>query len=147
MNFKSDVTMTGHLSIKKYNDKQELVEEVNVPNLVVTVGKNHIAKRITSDAEVKMSHMAIGSGTAVVLGTQTTLTTETGRVALSSSTTANSSISYSALFGATVGTGNVQEAALFNAASAGTMLCRTTFPVIIKGASDTIAISWTVTVG
>jgi len=29
----------------------------------------------------------------------------------------------------------------------GTMLCRTTFPVITKSSSETIAISWVVTVG
>lgn len=139
--------MTGHLSIKKYNDNQELVEEVNVPNLVVIVGKDHIAKRMTNDAEVKMSHMAIGSANTLVLGSQTTLTTETARVGLSNITVGTSSVSYAGLFGAGVGTGNLQEAAIFNASSAGTMLCRTTFPVIVKSSSDIIAISWTVTVG
>jgi hypothetical protein len=40
----------------------------------------------------------------------------------------------------------VVEAAIFNAASAGTMLCRTTFAVVNKGANDGMSITWTITV-
>jgi hypothetical protein len=40
----------------------------------------------------------------------------------------------------------VTEAGLFSAVSAGTLLCRTVFSVINKGAADTLGITWTVTV-
>ena len=43
-------------------------------------------------------------------------------------------------------TGAVTEAGIFNAATSGTMLCRTTFDVINKGASDTMSVTWTITV-
>jgi hypothetical protein len=45
-----------------------------------------------------------------------------------------------------VGTGAISEAGIFNASSGGTMLCRTVFPVVNKQASDTIAITWTITI-
>lgn len=47
----SDVKVTGKVSIKKYNAKQELVKTVEVPNLVVTVGKEYIASRLIGTTE------------------------------------------------------------------------------------------------
>jgi hypothetical protein len=55
-------------------------------------------------------------------------------------------VAYVATFPAGTGTGAVTEAGLFNASSAGTLLCRTVFSVINKGAADTLGITWTVTV-
>jgi hypothetical protein len=40
----------------------------------------------------------------------------------------------------------VTEAGILNANSAGTLLCRTVFAVVNKGADDAMAITWTVTV-
>ena len=42
------IKLTGRLSIKKYNDKDELIFETEVPNLVVTAGKEYIAGRLIS---------------------------------------------------------------------------------------------------
>jgi len=50
------------------------------------------------------------------------------------------------LFGAGEGTGSITEAGIFNASSSGTLLCRTVFSVVNKGASDSMTITWTVTV-
>ena len=55
-------------------------------------------------------------------------------------------ITYTATFPAGTGTGAITEAAVLNASSSGTMLCRTTFPVVNKAAGDTIAVTWVVTV-
>lgn len=139
--------MTGHLTVKKFDDQDNLVQEVHVPNLIVTIGKEHIAQRIITNAETIMSHMAIGDGVTAPALANSALVNELGRQALSASTASGVNITYTASFGVGVGTGNITEAAIFNAASSGDMLCRTTFPVIVKGASETIAISWTVTVG
>lgn len=56
------------------------------------------------------------------------------------------SAQYVATFGPGVGTAAITEAGIFNAASAGTMLARTAFPVINKGALDTLTLTWKVTV-
>lgn len=139
--------MTGELSIQKFDEKNNLVEQINVPNLVVTAGKEHIAQRIAGNSETIMSHMAIGQGVSTPALTNSALNNELAREALLLTTVTSTDITYTATFGAGVGTGNITEAGIFNAASAGDMLCRTTFPVIAKTASDTIAISWTITVG
>lgn len=147
MNFHSKIKITGELSIQKFDEKNNLVEQVNVPNLVVTTGKEHIAQRIAGNSETIMSHMAIGQGVATPALTNVALVNELAREALVLTTVTSTDITYTATFGAGVGTGSITEAGIFNAASAGDMLCRTTFPAIAKTASDTIAISWTITVG
>lgn len=136
----------GSVRLVLYSPAGEEKAAVEVPNLVVTAGRNFIASRMVGTSDAAMSHMAIGSGTAAPALGNTTLGTELGRVALTSATLTGSSITYVATFGPGVGTGAITEAGLFNAASAGTMLCRTTFAVINKGAGDTLGLTWTVTV-
>ena len=147
MHLQSDIKMTGHLTIKKFNSENKLVEEVEVTNLVVTAGKQHIANRLTSNSPTIMSHMAIGSTSTATALTNTALLYELAREALTTTTLSGVNITYVGVFGPGVGTGNIVEAGIFNDGTAGTMLCRTTFPVITKLSTDTIAISWTVSVG
>ena len=140
------IKMTGELRLTITNPEGNVTQEVVVPNLVVTVGKNFIASRIKDATATAMSHMAIGSGTTAAAAGDTTLGTELGRVALTSTTVTANAVAYVATFPAGTGTGAITEAGLFNASSAGTMLCRTVFSVINKGAADTLGITWTVTV-
>jgi hypothetical protein len=93
-----------------------------------------------------MSHMAIGSGTNDPVIGDNVLGTELGRVGLTSSGASGAVVTYVASFGVGVGTGAVTEAGIFNASSAGTMLCRTEFAVVNKGADDSLSITWTITV-
>lgn len=146
MNLNEAQVMKGSLSIVKTNSLGEIVEQIFVPNLVVTAGKGFIASRMVGVASAVMSHMALGSTSTAPVVADVALGTELGRVALSGSSSSGSVVTYSATFPAGTGTGAIQEAGIFNAASAGTVLCRTTFAVVNKGASDTIAITWTVTV-
>jgi hypothetical protein len=139
------VKATGALQIKLYGPDGKLKQEQNVKNLVVTTGKGFIAGRMVG-TPTAMSHMAIGSGTVDPAVGDTTLGTELGRVALTSSAAAGAVVTYVASFGAGVGTGAVTEAGIFNASSAGTLLCRTEFAVVNKGADDSLSITWTVTV-
>jgi len=132
--------LTGKLTIA-IND--EIVQEV--PNLVVTAGKNYVADRIKNNSTV-MSHMAIGTGTAAAAAGNTALGSEQARTALTSSTVTDNEIVYVDTFAAGTGTGAITEAGIFNASSGGTMLCRTVFSVVNKGASDSMTITWTVTV-
>jgi len=139
--------MSGRLIIKKFNEKQELIYQTEVENLVVTAGKNFIASRIVSDSADIMDYMAIGDDATVSALPQTSLGNQRARVATSTASAVDNNITFTASFGAGVGTGSIQEAGIFNASSSGTMLCRTTFPVITKTSGETIAISWVVSVG
>jgi len=139
------VKATGALQIKLYGPDGKLKQEQNVKNLVVTSGKGYIAGRMVG-TPTAMSHMAIGSGTVNPDPADNTLGTELGRVGLTSSGASGAVVTYVASFGAGTGTGAVTEAGIFNASSAGTLLCRTEFAVVNKGADDSLSITWTVTV-
>lgn len=140
------IKVTGELKITVTNPEGNVKQEVVVPNLVVTTGKNLIASRLKDTTDAAMSHMAIGTGSTAAAAGNTALGSEAGRVALTSTTVTTNSVAYVASFGAGTGTGAITEAGLLNASSGGTLLCRTVFSVINKGAADTLGITWTVTV-
>jgi len=135
-----DLKMTGAVSIALNG---EVVREI--PNLVVTAGKNWVADRM-NDANTVMTHMAVGTGTTAAAAGQTTLVSEAARGALTSTTVTNNAIAYVETFAAGTGTGALTEAGIFDAASGGDMLCRTVFSVVNKGSSDSMTITWTITV-
>jgi hypothetical protein len=135
----------GELSIKLFGPDGKLKAEQNVPNLVVTTGKTFIAARMVG-TPTAMSHMAIGSGTTDPAVGDTALQTELGRVSLTSSASSGAVVTYVASFGAGTGTGAVTEAGILNASSGGTLLCRTEFATVNKGADDSMSITWTITV-
>jgi hypothetical protein len=146
MMLKDQLVVTGALKIVLADAEGNIKEDIEVKNLVVTVGKNFIASRMIGTTDNIMSHMAIGTGSTAAAVGNTALVTEVGRVALSSNVRTTNSIAYVATFPPGTGTGAITEAGLFNAASAGTLLCRSVFGVITKGAADTLGITWTVTV-
>ena len=140
-NINDALKMKGRLQIH-VND--ELVQEVD--NLVVTAGKGYVASRMKDTTATAMSHMAIGSGSTAAAASDTALGNELGRVALTSTTVSGAVVTYVASFPAGTGTGAVTEAGILNASSSGTLLCRTVFSVVNKGASDSMTVTWTVTV-
>lgn len=141
-----DVTLTGKLKITLTDEHGNVKQEEEIKNLVVTTGKNFIAARMKDAVASVMSHMAIGTGTTAAAAGDTALETEAGRVALTSTTVTGNAVAYVATFPAGTGTGAITEAGLLNAGTGGTLLCRTVFPVITKGAADTLGITWTVSV-
>tara|TARA_B100001248_G_C27380390_1_gene456623 strand:+ start:977 stop:1408 length:432 start_codon:yes stop_codon:yes gene_type:complete len=140
-NVNDQLKMKGKLQIR-LND--ELVQEID--NIVVTAGKGYVASRMKDATATAMSHMGIGSGSTAADAADTALGTQLGRVALTSTNVSGAVVTYVASFAAGTGTGAVTEAGIFNASSGGTMLCRTVFSVVNKGASDSMTVTWTVTV-
>lgn len=143
------IKATGKLSVVLFDEQGNIKQEQFIPNLVVTVGKNWVAGRMKdTGVPAQMSHMAVGAGAVAPVVGDTTLGSELGRVALTTAggTVSNNEVTYTATFPAGTGTGAITEAAILNAASAGTMLCRTTFAVVNKGANDTVAVSWKITI-
>jgi len=135
-------------------DQDGNVKEQQSANLVVNTGLRFIAEsmlKTTTDTPARMTHMAVGSGTNNADALNTALQNQLARVSLDSSASVttnvtNDAVQYISTFAAGVGTGAVTEAGLFNDPTAGTMLCRTVFPVINKGALDTLVITWKVTI-
>jgi hypothetical protein len=139
------VKVTGALSIRLYRADGTLKDSRDIPNLVVTTGKQFIASRMAANTTT-MSHLAVGSGTTAPTVGDTTLQSELGRGSIVSATTALAVTTYVGTVPAGVGTGAVTEAGIFNAASAGTMLCRTVFAVVNKDVSDTMSVTWLITI-
>ena len=139
--------VTGSVNVVIHDESGKQKENFTIPNLVVTTGLAYIASRMKDATATAMTHMTVGTGNTAAAAGNTALETQLGsRVALTSTTVTSNSIAYVASFGAGVATGALTEAGIFNASTSGTMLCRTVFAVINKGASDTMTITWTITI-
>lgn len=141
--------ITGAVTLKLLDKEGNVLESREIPNLVVTTGKTFIAAsmlKTSANTPIAMTHMAVGTNNTAPAAANTALGAEAGRVALSSATSSANVVTYTATFPAGTGTGALVEAGIFNDASAGTLLCRTTFAVVNKGAADAMSITWAITV-
>jgi hypothetical protein len=144
--FTETLSIKGKLHIALFNEDGGMKEERFLENLVTTAGKTAIASRLDGTTTAVMSHMAVGTGTTAANIADTTLVTEIDRNALDSSTPSTNTEIYVCTWAAGDGTGALTEAGVLNASSSGTLLCRTVFSVINKGASDSLVITWTITI-
>ena len=142
-NVNEQLEMKGHLKIELNG---EVVRDID--NLVVTAGKGFVASRMIGTSAGVMTHMAVGTGTTDPAAGDTALETQVGsrKAYTTSASVSGAVVTYVCAFSAGEGTGALTEAGIFNASSSGTMLCRTEFSVVNKGASDSMTITWTVTV-
>jgi hypothetical protein len=147
------LTAKGKLHIIVTDEHGNVKVDREENNLVVNAGKAFITSRLLGTSSAIMSHMEVGTSNTAASGAQTALITpvSASRTALTSSTqqtitTTNDSVQYVCSFGAGVGTGALTEAGIFNNPTTGTMLCRTVFATVTKGASDVMTITWTVTI-
>jgi len=137
-----DLKITGSLTIEKNG---EVVQKVK--NLVVTTGKAWVIQRMANTSQGVMSHMELGTGTnAAAAGDSALQSAISGSRTALSTTASGTSITFTTTFAAGTGTGAVTEAGIFDAATSGDMLARTKFAVVNKGASDSMTITWTVTI-
>lgn len=143
-----NLKVTGQVSISLYDQNGNLKDGREVNNLVVTTGRGFIASRMVTGGASVMSHMALGSGSTAPAAGDTALESLLGvrEILDSSSTPASGVVLYSSSFEGGDATGAVSEAGIFNAASGGTMLCRTTFDTINKSATDTLSVTWSITI-
>ena len=145
--FKNDETKaTGKLTVEIKDKHGNVKDTREVKNLVVDTGLAFIASRMKDATATAMSHMGIGTGTTAAAASDTALGTEAARVSLTSTTVTSNAVAYVASFAAGTGTGAITEAGILNAASSGTLLCRTVFSVVNKASSDSMTITWTVTI-
>jgi len=141
----------GSLSLV-LTDENGNVKQSDTHNLVVDAGLAWITSRMVGTSDNAMRYMAVGSdGTAAAAAHVGLLSQISNRVALDSTTrvtttATNDSVQYVCTFGAGVSTGAIQEAGLFEDTTGGSMLARTAFSVINKGALDTLTITWKITI-
>jgi hypothetical protein len=143
--FAEQIKVTGQVSFVVTDKDGKVKYQREIKNLVVTTGKEFIAARMVG-TPTAMSHMALGSNNTAADAGDTALGTELGRVSLASAAASGAVVTYTASFPAGTATGAIVEAGVFNADSSGTMLCRTVFAVVNKGADDAMSVTWAITV-
>lgn len=93
-----------------------------------------------------MSHIAVGTGTTEVKATDTALDAElTRKQCTYVHTKGSTKLTVQTTFNAGEATGAITEAGVANASSAGTFFDRVVFPVINKGASDILTVTFEIT--
>lgn len=147
--FLDALKLKGDVTITKTN-AAGITESITYPNLVVTVGKQFICNRMSANTINVMSVMGVGTGTTAAAAADTALESNLANVALTvtGGTPSSNTLTFAATFPAGTGTGAITEAAVFNGQpqTNPTMLCRTVFPVVNKGASDVVGISWVINI-
>ena len=118
-------------------------------NLVVSVGKDQVAGLIFGNRTGICSQMAVGTNNTTPAVGQTALVaavagSQGGFDSGFPTAPSAGMVSVKRTFGPGVGTGNLQEAGLFFGSTP--MLSRVIFTAIPKGAGDTVAITWNITV-
>jgi len=144
--FNSNISVKGNLKVVVTDSNGVVKDKREINNLVVSTGLAFIASRMKDTTDDAMSYMAIGTGTTAAAAGDTTLGTELDRNALTSTTVSDNVTTYVASWAAGDGTGAITEAGIFNADSSGTMLARTVFDVVNKGANDSLTVTWSITI-
>jgi len=138
--------LTGEFDLVLYDKDMKVKDKRHVKNMTVTTGFQAVSDMMgkATAQPVGFVNCGIGTGTIAPALGDTDLGTASTRVAGGYTRTADTVWANAATFGAGVGTGSITEAGLFNSVTmaGGTMLCRQTFGVVTKGASDTLVVTW-----
>lgn len=145
------IKLTGKVHMVLTDEHGNIKKEECRDNLVVTAGKAWVASALITAPSAHMTRIAIGTSNSATAVGQTDLQgTELARVVATTSNPTSVTTLLSASFGAGVGTGTIEEAGIFNATGAGpasgTMFSRYLTGTFTKGATDTLTVSWTITV-
>ncbi len=129
-NHQVKLTGTYHFSITDSNGNVR--DSWSVKNIVTNAGKAQVALLIGDASATPFTYLALGTSSAAVGASQTTLTTEitdsglqraAGTVSRTTTTVTNDTYTLTKTFTAT-GSKTVEEVGVFNASSSGTMLSR-----------------------
>ena len=144
---KDSFTLKGRVHVVLAGPDGKVIKEEEGENLVTTNGKAFVATALITLTASTFGYVAIGTSNAAVAVGQTALQgSELARVAATTSNPTSTTTKWIASFGAGVGTGTIEETGIFNAGAAGTMLNRYLTGTYVKGALDTLTVTWTVTV-
>ena len=140
--------LAGHfkLECRDHDGNRKWTEEVD--NLITNNGFDFIVEAVfTNQGSDRMTHIGIGSSNRAAAANQTSLVSQSVRIALSyAHTDGTKVVVLTANFGVNVGTGQVQEIGVFSAANGGTMLSRAVLRTArTKLASDSLLITYTLT--
>jgi len=142
------LNITGTVNLELYNKGGVKINSMNVSNLVTTLGKNFIVRKIINDAE-DVSTIAIGTGTTAANVNDTDLDTSlaSATILFSSVDSVDTNIvSFTTTFEEGEGTGSITEVGLFSDNSA--LLCRTVLTTPFeKSPTDYLTVTWKIKIG
>lgn len=157
--FIDDLKYTGKLRIELRDQHGVLKDSRDITNLVVNAGKTHVRGLMKDKSAItEMSAIGVGTGSSAAAAADVDLGAEvtTGLSGTRKSVTRSNSGSFATQYDGTFLAGEctnsaLTEAGIFNntavGPSSGTMLCRAVFTAIDKLSTDSLSISWVVTVG
>ena len=143
------ITLKGHWTACLYGEDGSLKQEVSGYNVITDNGKeflaNFLSSASTGASTFTMRYIAVGTDSTAEAASNTALGTEISRHTGTASYGSGAIYSVVATFAAGSGTGAIVEYGLFSTSNAGTMLARDVEAVINKGASDTLSVTYNVT--
>lgn len=145
----SDLKIKGFVKCQVYDVKnQRIVGHREVENLIVTSGRNQLA-RLAGSGTGPVSYAHVGTSTTAPAATDTDLLsslTSSGRKSVSSSTAATGTVQFTWSYETnefTATNDNVfGEVSLFNSSSGGTMFSRATFAQTTKDSNMQISFTY-----
>ena len=149
------IVPTGKVHIEIRDAKTgKLKFEDLVNNMFVTAGKNSIADALRGTSESNkgiITYCALGTGTNAPALVDTDLQTELVRKLVSVRSVSGNVATFQTFFTTSEGNGTLREAGLFGddataTANSGTLFCRASINRT-KTSSDTLTLSWAVTIG
>lgn len=147
MDATASLVLKGRVHIVLTDAQGNVKQENESDNLIVTVGKAFVASALITIPSIRFLYMAVGtSATSPALGQTALIGSELARVATTNSNPTSVTTQFVGSFGAGIGTGTIEESGLFSAASTGSMFSRYLTGTFAKGSTDTLAITWTITV-
>lgn len=116
-------------------------------NIITNAGIDFLCNAFGSSTRpAAMGYIAVGTGTTAAAAGDTKLATESLRKASTYTHAAGTTkLTVTSTFAPGEATGAITEAGAVNAATGGTFFDRVVFPVINKGASDTLTVTFEIT--
>jgi len=151
---KDKTGIKGHIKLDLYDEDGNLKQTFEHSNTITVAFDEHVANALSDDDNAAIGYMAVGTTNggkttastaleAIIAGSNNALTSTT-----QGTTTNDNDVIYVGDWAAGDGTGTIIEAGLFNvAACTSGMMAYNESMNIVKGAADTLKITWTLTFG
>lgn len=148
-NMSGSIGLKGHVTLVLSDEFGNVKDYREIDNLVVDTGFEEVAKlAFATGSSTKFDYIAVGSGSTAPTAGDTALETQLDSRKQDTTPSYDSGtkkITIDVTFAAGESTGTIRESGVFNASSGGQMFSRQTFAEINKGASDSLTITWEIT--